>query len=518
MKNMAGREIPESLLEELGGKEVYQGVYYRDGYEFTKDAPTLQARVKPQGDKVVASLREAIEKSGLKDGMTISFHHHFRDGDYVCNMVMEVIREMGIKDLYICASSVGAAQSSLVACIEDGTVTGLSTSGIRAGVGKAVSQGKLKTPAIIRSHGGRVRAIETGEVHIDVAFIGASTADRLGNASGKGGKSDCGVLAYADVDARYADHVVVVTDTLVPTPNSHVSIKGIDVDSVVVVDKVGDPNKIASGALRVTQNPRELMIAENVADAMSHTPYFKDGFSFQTGAGGASLAVTRFLKERMDEKGIKMGWALGGITGQMVELMEEGYIGKLMDTQSFDVSSVSSVHTNPNHMEITTSQYANPFNKGAYVNYLDFVILGALEVDTDFNVNVVQGSDGLLQGAPGGHVDTSAGSNVSIIVTPLIRSRIPCVRDRVTNVTTPGDSVDIIATDYGIAINPRRKDLMEALEGKGLPLRTIEELRDEAYSIVGEPKEIQFDDQIVAVIEYRDGTILDVVRKPKNLE
>lgn len=517
MRNVLGREIPKELLEELGGKEVYQGVYYRDGYDYTKDAPTVKAKVKPQGDKVLASIREAIEKSGLKDGMTISFHHHFRDGDFVCNMVMDVIREMGIKDLYVCASSVGAAQSSLVKCIEDGTVTRLSTSGIRAEIGKVVSQGKLKHPAIIRSHGGRVRAIESGEVHIDVAFIGASTSDRLGNASGKGGKSDCGVLAYADVDARYADHVVVITDTLVATPNSYVSIRGIDVDSVVVVDKVGDPQKIASGALRLTQNPRELMIAENVADLMSYTPYFKDGFSFQTGAGGTSLAVTRFLKQRMDEKGIKMGWALGGITGQMVELMEEGYIGKLMDTQSFDVASVSSVHTNPNHMEITTSQYANPFNKGAYVNYLDFVILGALEVDTDFNVNVVQGSDGLLQGAPGGHVDTSAGSKVSIIVTPLIRSRIPCVRDHVTNVTTPGDSVDVIATDYGIAINPRRTDLIEALEGKGLPLKTIEELRDEAYSIVGEPKDIQFDDKIVAVLEYRDGTILDVVRRPKRL-
>ena len=40
-------------------------------------------------------------------------------------------------------------------------------------MGEVVSAGKLKTPAIIRSHGGRPRAIEAGEVHIDIAFVAA---------------------------------------------------------------------------------------------------------------------------------------------------------------------------------------------------------------------------------------------------------------------------------------------------------------------------------------------------------
>ena len=515
MKNALGREIPDEIL--AGGKEVFQGQHHRDGYQYTKDAPRIRANVKPKGDKVLPSIRDAIIASGLKDGMTISFHHHFRDGDFVCNMVMDEIHRMGIKDLNVCASSVGKAQNSLVSCIEDGTVTGLSTSVIRDEIGEAVSKGRLKNPAYIRSHGGRVRAIETGDVHINVAFIGASTSDAYGNASGKGGKSDCGVLSYATPDSEYADYVVIITDTLVRTPNFPASILGTNVDAVVVVDKVGEQSKIATGILRLTQDTRELMIAEYAAKCMAATEYFKDGFTFQTGGGGTSLAVTRFLRPFMDAKGIKMDWAMGGITAPMVELMHEGYIRKLINDQAFDVTTVKSVHTDPHHCEITAGQYANPFNKGAFVNQLDFVILGALEIDVDFNVNVVQGSDGLLQGAPGGHVDTSAGSKCAIIVTPLIRSRIPIVRDRVTSVTTPGESIDILVTDYGVAVNPKRPDLLEALKKTDVPLCTIEELRDTAYKIVGKPKELEFDDKVVAVIEYRDGTIIDVCRKPKHL-
>ena len=154
-------------------------------------------------------------------------------------------------------------------------------------------------------------------------------------------------------------------------------------------------------------------------------------------------------------------------------------------------------------------------NKGAYVNKLDFVILGALEVDVDFNVNVVTGSDGIVRGAPGGHPDTAAGSKCSIILAPLVRGRIPTVCDKAVTVVTPGEAVDIIVTDYGIAINPRRTDLIEAYKDSGLPICTIEELRDKAYSITGVPDEIQFKDRVVGIVENRDGTILDVIREIK---
>lgn len=324
MINQVGREIPDRYLTD--GVEPFQGVYYRDGYTYTKSAPTVQAHVRPGKDKVVASIHDAIVKSGLRDGMTISFHHHLRDGDYVVNLVMKEIHRLGIKDLTVCASSLGKAHDYLVPCIEDGTVTGLSTSGIRDEIGEVVSAGKLKHPAMIRTHGGRARAIEDGTVKIDVAFIAAPTSDAYGNASGKGGQSDTGVLSYADGDAKYANHVVVITDDLVAAPNFPASIQGVNVDYVVQVDAIGDASKIAGDSLRLTKDTRELNMAENAAKCMYHSGFFKDGFSFQTGAGGPSLATTKFLKKYMDAAKVKCQWAMGGITGPIVDLFNAGYI------------------------------------------------------------------------------------------------------------------------------------------------------------------------------------------------
>ncbi|MCL2568150.1 MAG: citrate lyase subunit alpha [Oscillospiraceae bacterium] len=516
MINAVGRNIPDELL--TNGREVFQGNNYRDGQIYTKPGPTVKAQIKPQESKLVESIREAIRLCGVKDGMTVSFHHHFRDGDYVANLVMQEIADLGIKDITIAASSMGAAHDPIGKMIEDGVVTGLQTSGIRGKMGEAVSNGKLKTPCILRSHGGRVRAIEQGEVHIDVAFIGAPTADEYGNARGKGGKSDCGVLSYAMIDAKYADKVVVITDCLVPFPNFPPSIQAVDVDYVVVVEEIGNPQKIASKAARITQDPRELMMAKECARIMAATPYFKDGFSFQTGVGGASLAVNRFIEPLMRERGIRMRWGIGGISAPMVELLEKGLIDCLVDAQDFDIDSVNSVHKNQTHYEISTSQYCNPMNKGAFVNKLDFVVLAALEIDTGFNVNVVTGSDGLLMGAPGGHPDASAGAKCSIIVTPLVRGRIPTVCERIVTVTTPGESIDVLVTDYGIAVNPRRQDLIDHMSAAGIELTTIEALKDKAYSMVGVPDDIVFHDRVVAIMEARDGTILDVVRQIKNYE
>ncbi len=513
MKNAVGREIPDSLLG--GGREVYQGKNHMDGREFTKAAPTVKRYETPRETKVAASIREALEQCGAKSGMTFSFHHHLRDGDYVMNQVMEAAVAMGLRDLTIAASSTGSAHDPIAQYIKDGIVVGLQTSGIRGKMGEVVSQGYLKTPAILRSHGGRPRAIEAGEVHIDIAFVAAPTADKMGNCKGWGGKSDCGSMGYAMTDIKYADKVVVITDCLVDYPNMPASVEAIDVDAVVVVDEIGNPKKIASAAARMTQNPRDLMMAEDCARVMEATPYFKDGFSFQTGVGGPSLAVTRFLRPYMEERGIKMSFAMGGITRPMVELLKEGFIRTIVDAQDFDIASVESVNTTPGHYEISTSQYANPMNKGAFVNQLDFVILAALEVDTSFNVNVLTGSDGVLRGAPGGHPDTAAGSKCCIIVTPLIRGRMATICEKVVTVTTPGDCVDVVVTDYGIAVNPLRQDIIGWLDEAGIQHVTIESLKERAYSIVGRPEELQWEDKVVAVMEARDGTILDVVRQIK---
>lgn len=514
MRNKVGRDIPDALLKD--GYEVFQGSNHRDGAYYAKAGPRVRTYERPQDSKLVGSLREAVIQSGLKDGMTISFHHHFRDGDYIVNLVMKEIVDLGIRDITIAASSLGTAHDPVADYIEQGIVTGLQTSGIRGRMGEVVSRGKLASPAILRSHGGRVRAIEQGEVHIDVAFIGAPTADCCGNARGKGGRSDCGVLSYAMVDAKYADKVVVITNCLVDFPNMPASIEAIDVDHVVVVDEIGDPKKIASQAARMSQDPRDLLMAEYCARVMAATPYFRDGFSFQTGAGGPSLAANRFLEPLLVEKGYRISWIIGGISQPAVDLLNKGLVEKIVDTQDFDVPSVQSVHDNPNHFEISTSQYANPANKGAFVNKLDFVILAALEVDTGFNVNVITGSDGVLRGAPGGHPDASAGAKCTIIVTPLVRGRMPTICERVVTVTTPGEVIDVVVTEYGIAVNPLRQDLIEALSSANLPLKTIEELKDEAYAIVGRPDPLEFHDKVVAILEARDGTILDVVRQIKD--
>ena len=152
------------------------------------------------------------------------------------------------------------------------------------------------------------------------------------------------------------------------------------------------------------------------------------------------------------------------------------------------------------------------------VNKLDFVILAALEVDVNFNCNVVVGSDGVITGAQGGHPDTAAGAKCTIVDCTPSPGRIPAICSEVTTVTTPGESIDVVITDYGIAINPKRQDLIEAMKDVDLPFKTIEELRDIAYSIVGEPEKVQFGDRVVGIIEARDGTIMDVVRQVKKFE
>ena len=261
------------------------------------------------------------------------------------------------------------------------------------------------------------------------------------------------------------------------------------------------------------------MMARYCSDFVAASPYFKDGFVYQTGVGGASIASTIYLAEQMRSRNIHMSLGLGGIATPMVRLMEEGLIEKLVDTQDFDLGAVQSIREHPDrHIEITGSEYANPMNKGAYVNKLDYVILAALEVDTHFNCNVITDSTGMITGAQGGHPDTAAGAKCTIVITPLIQGRSPAVCTEVTTVTTPGDTVDVVVTDYGIAVNPARQDLMDAAKKCGAPVYTIEQLRDIAYSIVGKPEKIEFGDRVVGIVEARVGSIIDVVRQMKEYQ
>ncbi|MBQ5527572.1 MAG: citrate lyase subunit alpha, partial [Bacteroidales bacterium] len=417
----------EQLIREAAaklGKKVYQGPGQK--------IPTFRRDLQKESCKVV-SLEDAIRKSGLKDGMTISFHHHFRGGDKIVNMVVDKIAEMGIKGLTLAASSLSDVHAPLVGHIKNGVISKITTSGVRGELAEQISRGLMDEPVIFRSHGTRGAAVASGELHIDVAFLGAPSCDPLGNACGysrsENAKSICGSLGYALPDARYADKVVILTDDLVPYPNTPNSISEHDVDYVVVVDSVGDSSKISSGAIRDSKNPRDILLARLAAKAIINSGYFKDGFSIQTGTGGAALAAVKFIRESMIEKGIKASYALGGITAHMVKLHEEGLIERLIDVQSFDKVAAESVKNDPAHKEVASYEYASGMEPGSAVHYLDIVILSALEVDVDFNANVLVGSDGIIRGAIGGHPDTAADSALSIVVCPLLRGRIPCIVD-----------------------------------------------------------------------------------------
>ncbi len=405
---------------------------YRKDYSptgVTANSPWLASETEKRRRKICDSLEEAIRRSGLKNGMTISFHHAFRGGDKVVNMVMAKLAEMGFRDLTLASSSLIDAHWPLIEHIKNGVVRQIYTSGLRGKLGEEISAGLMENPVQIHSHGGRVKLIQSGELNIDVAFLGVPCCDEFGNANGFSGKSRCGSLGYAQVDAQYAKCVVLLTEEWVEFPNYPASIAQDQVDLIVQVDEVGDPEKITAGAIRLSSNPRELLIARQAANVIEHSGYFCDGFSLQTGTGGASLAVTRFGRQNASPQHYGEFWP-GGITGTMVDLHEKGLIKALLDTQSFDGDAARSLAQNPHHIEISTNQYANPASKGAACERLNVVMLSALEIDVNFNVNVMTGSNGVLRGASGGHSDTAAGADLTIITAPLVRGRIPCVVEK----------------------------------------------------------------------------------------
>jgi len=460
-------------------------------------------------NKLVNSVREAIVLSGLKDGMTVSFHHHLRNGDYVLNMVLEEIANLGIKDITVNASSLFDVHMPLIDHIQNNVVTGVAADYISAGLGRVFSKGILKKPIEFRTHGGRPGDIASGKTPIDVAFIAAPTSDTMGNCSGKYGKSACGSLGYAFADAMYAKKTVVITDNLVPYPMQDWSISEDYIDYVVSVDAIGDPKGIVSGTTKITRDPVGLVMASHAAKVIEASGLLKDGFSFQTGAGGASLAAAKFLKDIMLEKGIAGSFGLGGITGYMVDMLKSGCFRNLMDVQCFDLDAVESIKNDPRHKEISAMQYASFNSKSAVVDSLDVVILGATEIDTDFNVNVHTDSNGYIMGGSGGHSDTAAGSKLSMIIAPMFRARLPIVTDRVTCISTPGKDIDVLVTQGGIAVNPENKELKQRLTEAKLPVIDISELKEKTEKITGCPQKAPKGDKVVAEVIGRDGSITD---------
>ncbi|MFO7621223.1 MAG: citrate lyase subunit alpha [Bacteroidales bacterium] len=510
--NAAGREVP---LEINGQPAIpFKGVgkHRPAGRKHGTLVPTC-IDFPSDGNKVVGSLEEAIRRCGLTGGMTISTHHHLRDGDLVSNTVFDIAADMGLKDLVWFPSASFPCHEPLIKYLEDGTINRIEGS-MNGPLGRFVSEGKMKGTAVLRSHGGRVQAIQDGEVKIDIAVLAAPSADSFGNARGTGGPSACGVLGYAKADYMYADKVIIVTDNLVDFPCYPMEIEGNYVDYVVVTDKIGIPERIVSGTTQITKSPDRLLIAELTARFLEKSGILRDGAAIQAGAGGTSLAIAVFLHDILRGKGWESKFGFGGSTKYMVKMLEEGQMGYILDAQVFDLEAVRSVEENTHHVPYSVYNAYNYHSKGNLTSMMDIMILGATEVDLNFNGNVVTHSDGYLLHGIGGWQNCLHARNV-ILPIPLFRDRIPVIVDEVTTLCGPGELIDVIITERGIAINPLRKDLIENVKGSGLPIRTIQELKDEAEKICGKPQKARFDEEIVAVVKWVDGTVIDIVRKIK---
>ncbi len=496
VKNAAGRMVPDHI----NGQPVipFKGVGKHTPVG-NRHAPRLTTNIDypADGNKLAASLKEALVKAGLRDGMTLSTHHHFREGDLVANMVFDCASELGVKNLCWFPSASFSCHAYLLKYLDDGTISHIEGS-MNGPLGRYCSEGRMKKTAVLRSHGGRYQAIQDGEVKIDIAIIGAGCADPFGNANGVNGPSASGSLGFALGDAQYADRVIVVTDNMVPFPCIPWQIPGNYVDFTVKVDKVGIPEKIVSGTTEVTKSPDRLLIAELTARFCEEAGIIQDGFSFQAGAGGTALSIGNFFGDIMRKKGIRARFARGGSNKYLVNMLEEGLVEYILDGQTFDLEGVRSIRDNPRHVMTSPFSSYNYHSKGNFASLVDVAILGATEVDLDFNANVVTHSDGCLLHGIGGWQNCLFSKNV-ILPLPLFRDRIPVIIDRVTTLCGPGELIDVIVTERGIAINPRQDgSAWKKLKIPGLPLCTIRELKEEAEAICGRPQKPVFTDKIVA--------------------
>lgn len=509
IENAAGRIVPEHVNGRAQVPYMGIGKYRPVG---NKASPPIRSAADylGNGDKRISDLETALRKCGLRDGMVVSSHHHLRDGDRVALMALEAASRIGVKDLTWFPSASFPSQKNAIELMEAGVIDHIEGS-MNGPVGDYCTQGKMHGLGVLRSHGGRWQAIQDGEVHIDIAVIAAPAADAFGNCDGSHGKSACGSLGFALADSIYADHVIVVTDNLVPFPCVPWQIQGNNVDYVVEVESIGDPAKIVSGTTQITRSPDRLRIAEFVARFLRDARIMRNGFSFQAGSGGIALAFVSYLKQMMKEAGVKARFVRGGSTKYLVELLEEGLTDYILDGQTFDLDGVRSIANNPRHVATSPFTSYNYHGKGNFASMLDAVVLGATEVDMNFNANVVTHSDGRLLHGIGGW-QNCLDARCTILALPSFRDRIPIIVDQVTTMCGPGELIDVVVTERGIAINPRRRDLLDALKGSKLPIRSLQEIKDEVERICGgKPKRPKHGDRPVAVVKWVDGTVLDTV-------
>ena len=470
---IAGPEMTNDTYQIKGYGLVtpYTGV----GLPFASPRPQRTA----SGFRIAPDLRDAIESAQQRDGATLSFHHHLRNGDTVMRQVLQVCREMGLRDLHIMPSSLFPCHGDLVPLLRNETITRITTSYMNGPLADAVRAGGLRNPAVLQTHGGRAHAIESGRLAIDAAFIAAPAVDGEGNLTGAIGPEACGPLGYGMVDAGYAAHVVAVTDH-VTSAFPRVCIPGEQVDQIACVDSIGDASQIVSGTTGRAPSELGLTIVDLTVRLIAASGLMREGFSFQTGAGATSLAVARALAPELARRGVAGGFAAGGVTGPLVQMFRDGLFDRLWDVQAFDLDAAASYRDDPDHRTMSASLYASPARPEAIANKLDVMILGAAEIDAEFNVNVTQASDGRIIGGSGGHADTAAGAKLAIVTTTLTAGGFAKIVNRLTCRTTPGATIGAVVTEAGIAIHPCRPELAARARKAGLPIVNTEDLQRRA--------------------------------------
>lgn len=459
--------------------------------------------------KHLKSIDELFKELDIHENKAISFHHHLRNGDLVINQVLEKYSAQKVQDIELFPSAIFPSYQMIKRLLEQNQIAHITTNYISGSVADYLSHYGKENILTMQTHGGRARAIIEGRSVIDIAFIAAPSVNFKGDAIGYEGPSKCGSLGYAIADSEYAKTVVLLTDHFVDEEFDFIEIAGSNVDYVISLDKIGDSSGIVSGTTNITSNPIGVKIAKQTARFLEDIGVIKDGFSFQSGAGGISLKVTAELEDYMKTNEITASFFSGGITAYHVGLLERGLVEKLYDVQCFDLAAIDSLKRNQNHIAISASKYANPADQENVIRNLDVVILGATEIDLNFNVNVTTDSHGIIMGGSGGHSDTASEAKITVIVSPLIKGRLPIIKKQVATITTLGKHVDVLVTERGIAINPLRKDLLETCEQSNLKIKTIEELYQETINYTGVPKDATRSDIQIGVIEDRTYDKID---------
>lgn len=467
----------------------------------------------------------------IRDGDTISYPHYYRTGDKGLKLVVEKLREHGKRDIKIYGNAFfDHVDPWLIEAARDGIVTGVYGNPYRA-LGEFITTGGfLPWVSVGVSHGNRVRKLQTGEVEVRVAFGPVPIADVYGNANGLYGKDEhlCGPVGLFEADASCAEYVCLLAGTvserlIMPAPLSMEQ-----VDFVVKVDDPGLASGIGSGTLDLAKargNPFNAQVAANVTNVIRASGVVRDDFAFQVGSG-AGLLILDNIRTMLKESKTRANFSIGGVTSMHVEMLDEGTLRQLMHGQLFEPSPkvIESMRTNPFHHEITTAYYASVANKEAAVNMLDLAVLSTLEVDLEFNLNTVC-AGGRIIGGIGGGQDVAAGANLTIIFMPLATGKngkgFPKVVDRVFTRTTPGGVIDVVVTEEYAAVNPASRStckdaILERGADFGVNLVTIEELRarssEKAMSFGSISPTQMPDGEVVHLIEWRDGTLLDVIR------